>query len=105
MASAHKHIRGRQGRDSHHVDRWTTLRAGPLHNQRDPARADMFVDVSPYVSIAGIDANRLYSRAGATHLDQHAIARTRGRILRGGGPDRQREHMIAGSHKGKKKEE
>jgi hypothetical protein len=93
----------RRGRGLHHVDKWTTFRPGPLHEQSDPARADQYVDVFPYASLAGIDANRLYSRAGPTHIDMHAKARTRGVTLRAPGPDRSREHLIAGSHLGSKK--
>jgi hypothetical protein len=89
----------RRGQGKHNVERWSTFRCGPLHDQRDSARADLFVDVNPYVSLAGIDADRLYSRAAATHIDQHAIARTRGKTLRTPPMARQREHMIAGSHK------
>ena len=91
--------RGRQSWKNEMGDRLTTLRAGGLHDQHDTARADMFVDVSPYISLAGIDADRLYSRAGPTMIDQHAIARTRGKHLRGPPMQRQRQHLIAGSHR------
>jgi len=91
--------RGRQSWKREMGDRLTTLRAGALHDQHDTARSDMFVDVSPYVSLSGIDADRLYSRAAATHLDEHAIARTRGKKLRTPPTQRQREHPLAGSHK------
>jgi len=85
QAKAHAH---RRGHGNTGVHRLTTLRAGPLGDNGAGAAADTFVDVYPYVSLRGMNADRSYDRRGnvmAAHDESKIQKRTggkhRGRIV------------------------
>ena len=88
----------RSGKGKHNVESWTTFRPGALHDQGTAAQADMFVDVSPYLSLAGANHERMTSRRASTHIDEHAIARTRGKHLREPMHHRRRQHVVTKGH-------
>jgi hypothetical protein len=75
------HHRHGKGRVSAH--RLTVIRPGPIGDTGASAKvADMFIDVTPYVSMLGINIHREYDRRGNTmkaHDESHVQRRTRGR--------------------------
>jgi hypothetical protein len=65
------------------VHRLTVIRPGGIGDTgASKAVADMFVDVSPYLSMRGVDIHREYDRRGnvmKVHDESHIQRRTRGR--------------------------
>ena len=75
----HQHRHGK-GRTS--VHRLTPARPGPIGDTGMRSAADMYVDPSPFVSLKGIDPDRMRDPRGnvmRAHDESHIQSRTRGR--------------------------
>lgn len=80
----------------------TTLRGGPLGNQRDSDRDEMYIDPSPYCSLSGFDLHKSpeqRSRDAAKNpradvdFGNHARARSAGKKAKGGNPHHSQNPM------------
>jgi hypothetical protein len=78
IVAHHRHGKGKIG-----VHRLTALRAGDKFGESSASSrmADTFVDVFPYLSLKGLDINRLYDRRGnvmSSADESHIQRRTNG---------------------------